>query len=100
MFILPRKGVNVVKRLHIDELQPFMAGMVGVTIYDKTWSDQTPFVSKKIVKAELCPDGTHLRIYFDTVRFFAIPLNSDVSITESQWTAYDTQADLHYVIRK
>jgi len=100
MFTLPRKGANAVERLNIDELQSFMSEPVGVTIYDETWADQTPFMSKKIEKAELCPDGTHLRIYFDPVRFFAVPLGSEVSITGAEWTAYDDKAGLHYVIMK
>src|SRR5699024_11390216 len=84
MFILQRKDANAVERLNIDELQSFMSEPVGVTIYDETWADQTPFMSKKIEKAELCSDGTHLRIYFDPERFFAVPLGSEVSITGAE----------------
>src|SRR5699024_12280231 len=100
MFTLPRKGANAVERLNIDELQSFMSEPVGVTIYDETWGDQTPFMSKKIEKAELSPGGTHLRIYVDQVRVFAVTLGGDVTITATWGTAYGDNKAIPYEGRK
>lgn len=86
--------------LNIEDLKPFIFQDVGVTIFDDTWTDQTPLQSKKVHKVELCPNNSHLRIYFDEKRFFAIPRTSDVEVTESSWTAFDQESRLHYVIKK
>src|SRR5690625_5913581 len=88
MFILPIKCANALE-LNIDELQSFMSESVGVTIYDKSWADQTPFVSKKIEKAELCADCTHMRIYFEPVRFFDVTLTTAIASTDPDLTAYE-----------
>ncbi|MBS4209221.1 hypothetical protein KHA95_14250 [Bacillus sp. FJAT-50079] len=82
------------------ELQPFLHTKVGVTIYDEEWEDKTPPIPKKIQKLAICPDGTHLRIYFDEHRFFAVPHTSKVTVSEREWIAFDQMANLHYVIRK
>lgn len=87
-------------QISIDELQPFISQNVGVTIYDETWSDQSPFRSEKVEKVELCPSSTHLRIYFNQLHFFAIPLTSQVTLTDSKWMAVDEKSGLHYVIKK
>ncbi len=34
---------------------------------------KAPFVTKKIDKVEICPDMTHLRIYFDHLNFSLFP---------------------------
>ncbi|MBS4179253.1 hypothetical protein [Lederbergia citrea] len=86
--------------INTEDLQPFLKSTVGVTIYDHTWEDQSPITGKSIEKLETCPDGTHLRIYFDKLRFFAIPHTAIVSISEKEWIAFDQEACLHYVIRK
>lgn len=92
--------MEAVELINMEDLQPFLSHAVGVTIYDHTWDDQSPFVSKTIHKLEICPDRTHLRIYFDELRFFAVPQTATVSISGDEWSAYDEAASLHYVIRK
>ena len=83
-----------------EDVEPFISENVGVSIYDETWTDQSPFRSQKVHKVELCPNDTHLRIYFDQKRFFAVPRTSKVMVTESSWTAVDEESGLHYVIKK
>lgn len=86
--------------LNIDDLKPFISRDVGVSIYDKTWKDQSPLRSEKVTKVELCPSQTHLRIYLNRLHFFAVPRTSDVLITETKWTAFDEKSGLHYVIKR
>jgi hypothetical protein len=85
--------------INIDDLKPFIYQDVGVSIYDETWTDQSPLRSKRVHKVELCPKNSHLRIYFDEKSFFAIPRTSKIEITESNWTAVDEASGLHYVIK-
>lgn len=83
-----------------DDLQPFLSQDVGVTIYDHTWKDQSPMLEKTVHHVGMCPEHTHLRIYFDARRFFAVPLTATVTISEDEWSAFDPEAGLHYVIKK
>ncbi|WP_338471552.1 hypothetical protein R4Z10_01920 [Niallia sp. XMNu-256] len=86
--------------IKIEDLQSYVLEKVQVAILDKEGEEQAPFISKTIQKLELCPDHTHLRIYFDRLTFFAIPLTSTVSKIENEWSAYDDQSGLQYVVRK
>ena len=100
MYTLQREGVAAVEHIKIEDLQSFCLEKVQVAILDQAGENQAPFVSKTIQKLELCPDNTHLRIYFDQRTFFAIPLTSTVSRNENEWSAYDGQSGLKYVVRK
>ena len=100
MYTLQREGAAAVEQIKIEDLQSFCLEKVQVAILDKDGEDQAPFVSKTIQKLELCPDNTHLRIYFDRQTFFAIPMTSTVSRNEDEWSAYDGQSGLQYVVRK
>src|SRR5699024_8767293 len=95
-----RKVVAVVGTIDMNELQSLLTRQVGVTIYDHTWEDKTPLMTKKIQDVRLCPDETHLRIYFDEQRFFAVPMTASVSSSDREWIAFDEKASLHYVIKK
>ena len=64
-YTLQREGAAAVEPIKIEDLQSFCFEKVQVAILDKDGEDQAPFVSKTIQKLELCPDNTHLRIYFD-----------------------------------
>lgn len=88
--------------IDIKALSPFILKRAEVGILDQQEQEQeqAPFSKKTIIKTELCPDGTHLRIYFDTRYFFAVPLTAEVIHEENQWVALDQQAGLNYVIRK
>lgn len=81
-------------------LEPFVSKKAEVAILDQQQNDQAPFVKKTITKTGLCPDGTHLRIYFDDRYFFAVPLTAKVIQDEFEWIAYDQYAGLNYVIRR
>jgi hypothetical protein len=84
----------------IKDVERFFGEEIEVAIHDAETNMQPPWVEKKIKKLELCPDGTHLRIYFDTFYFFAVPLSSDVSQSDMDWSAYDQNSGLYYLIRK
>lgn len=85
--------------INIEDVEPFISKDVGVTIYDSTWADQSPLRTQKVHKVELCPNDTHVRIFFDEKRFFAVPRTSRVEVTNATWTATDEEAGLHYVIK-
>lgn len=84
----------------IKTLESFILGNVEVSILDEDGEDKAPFVKKEIIKTELCPDRTHLRIYFDRLQFFAVPLTAEIAISDEIWSAFDQQAGLTYVIKK
>lgn len=84
----------------MKSIELLISQVVEVAILDQPSEDQAPFVKKTIKNSALCPDGTHLRIYFDDHYFFAVPLAASVSTDGNQWTAYDQDANLYYVIRK
>lgn len=84
----------------IESLKSFLFENVEVSILDEDGEDKAPYVKKKISKTELCPDGTHLRIYFDRLQFFAVPLTAEVAMSEEVWSAIDQQAGLTYVVKK
>jgi hypothetical protein len=100
MYTLQREGAAAVEHVKIDDLQSYLFEKVQVAILDKDGEDQAPFVTKTIQKLQLCPDNTHLRIYFDQYAFFAIPLTATVTRNEFDWSAYDGQSGLQYVVRK
>ncbi|MBT2689298.1 hypothetical protein J7I93_13985 [Bacillus sp. ISL-47] len=83
-----------------EDLDAFVLQNVQVAILDEEGNDKAPFVPKIIQKTRLCPDGTHLRIYFDHMNFFAVPLTSSVEASEQEWAAFDKDAGLKYVIKK
>lgn len=83
-----------------EDLDRFVRQNVQVAILDEEGNDKAPFVHKEIIKIGLCPDGTHLRIYFDRMNFFAVPLTSSVEASDSRWAAFDQEAGLKYVIKK
>ncbi|WP_077620540.1 hypothetical protein [Bacillus sinesaloumensis] len=84
----------------IRSLESFILEKVEVSILDKDGEDKAPFVKKNIRKTELCPDGTHLRIYFDRLQFFAVPLTAEVAISDEFWSAFDQETGLTYVVKK
>lgn len=84
----------------IKDLERFLSEKIEVAIHDAETDMQPPWVEKSIKKLELCPDGTHLRIYFDTYYFFAVPLNSAFSQSDKDWSAYDQASGLYYLVRK
>jgi hypothetical protein len=84
----------------IKDLEQFLEEKIEVAIHDAETDTQPPWIEKQIKKLELCPDRTHLRIYFDTYYFFAVPLTSSVSLSDMDWSAYDLESGLYYLIRK
>lgn len=86
--------------LMIEDVTPFARENVGVTIYDETWTAQSPLRSEKISHVSYCPNETHLRIYFNERNFFAIPREAKVTTRDNKWTAYDEVSRLHYVIER
>lgn len=84
----------------MEDLQDFVSVPVEVAILDEHGGEKAPFVKKTIKRLGLCPDQTHLRIYFDDVYFLAVPLDSKVRKTNLEWSAIDAGGNLHYKIRK
>lgn len=86
--------------INIGELQRFVRVPVEIVIRDEQVRDQAPAVKKTVKKVQLCPDGTHIRFYFDDFYFLAVPLTSVVSQSEEQWSAFDSKSGLHYTVKK
>lgn len=88
------------EHINFNLLQEFIKSPVEVSIQDEEGEERAPFVRKEIRNIGLCPDQTHLRIYFEQQKFFAIPLESKVELVGDTWTATDMCNKLMYVIRK
>ncbi|MGG0719342.1 hypothetical protein ABE096_17330 [Robertmurraya massiliosenegalensis] len=80
--------------------QQYLGSTVEVAIQDEEGQDLAPFIPKEITKIGLCPDQTHLRIYFEQNKFFAIPLHAEVIMEGDDWTATDLLGNLKYMIRR
>lgn len=94
------KDVIAVEITEFEPLNDFISVPVEVAIQDEEVTDNPLFVSKQIKSIGLCPDRTHLRIFFEKQTFFAIPLTSTVSFSADEWMAVDSQNHLKYVIRR
>lgn len=86
--------------IKLDDLQRFVGASVEIGIHDEQGKDQAPAVKKTVKKVQLCPDGTHVRFYFDHMYFLAVPLESDVTESELEWSASDPESGLTYIIKK
>ena len=86
--------------IKLDELMRFVGAPVEINIQDSEGGDQAPSVKKTVKKVQHCPDGTHIRFYFDDYYFLAVPLASEVSQTETKWSAFDAVSGLHYTLKK
>lgn len=85
--------------IDIQSIQQFVSVPVSVAIQSSD-GEQAQFVKKTIEKIEWCPEHTHIRIYFDHFNFFAIPASSETMQTDCQWSAFDAEGQLFYLIRK
>ena len=83
-----------------EELGRFIGASVEVSVHDHQGGDQAPVLNKKIEKIEYCPDRTHIRFYFDTFNFLAVPLTSDIVQSETLFSASDTETGLTYTFKK
>jgi hypothetical protein len=88
-----------VELINLDELRRFAGASVEITVHDQQGGDQAPAINKKIERIEYCPDGTHIRFYFDKYNFIAVPLASDIAQSETLFSAYDTECGLTYTVR-
>lgn len=86
--------------INVDDLQRFVGSTMEIAIEDKQGGDQAPVVKKIIKKIQYCPDHTHVRFYFDTMYFLAVPLNSKVNQTEVIFSASDLESGLTYTFQK
>ena len=85
--------------INIEELRPYTAIPVQVGVQD-AFGEIAPFVSKVIQEAKICPDRTHIRLYFDRHYFLAVPRESHVRKNEQEWIALDQETQLSYIVRK
>ena len=53
------------EHISIELLKTIVSHPVEIAILDKESEEQPSFFQKIVNKIELCPDKTHLRIYFD-----------------------------------
>lgn len=83
-----------------DVKERFTGAKVEIAILDKEGGDQAPTVQKNIQKVQLCPDGTHIRLYFDHMYFLAVPLTSEVDVDNGNWSAHDSESGLTYTVKK
>lgn len=86
--------------INVDELQRFVGATVEIAIQDEQGGDQAPTVKKAIKKIQNCPDRTHVRFYFDSIYFLAVPLNSKVIQSEDLFSASDLESGLTYTFKK
>jgi hypothetical protein len=84
----------------MEALKSFVELPVDVAILDTHGGDLASFVRKTVKNVTLCPDQTHVRIYFDDFYFFAVPLQANVMHSETEWSALDPKTELCYVLRK
>lgn len=100
MYTVQREGAIHVEHIKLEGLQSLVSEKARVAILDDGGQDKAYFVSKTIVKVEICPDMTHLRIYFDHHNFFAVPLACNMAKNKNEWSAFDESTGLQYVIRR
>ena len=86
--------------IKLDDVKCFAGVAVEIAIRDSEGGDQAPAVKKVVKKVQHCPDGTHIRFYFDDFYFLAVPLASEVSQTETAWSAFDAVSGLQYMVKK
>lgn len=100
MYTVQREGAIHVEHINLDGLQSLVSEKARVAILDDDGQDKAPFVTKTIDKVGICPDKTHLRIYFDHLNFFAVPLTCNMARNKNEWSAFDAKTGLQYVIRR
>lgn len=83
----------------MEDAERFISCAVKVGIRDVIGETGDPWLCKTIHSISLCPDHTHMRIYFDRHTFLAVPLTSRVEQTDQEWCAYDEDTGLYYYIR-
>lgn len=86
--------------INLDDVKKFVNSEVELSIHDQSGADQASAVRKTIKKVSHCPDKTHVRFYFDDFYFLAVPLASQISELNGQWSAYDSESGLTYNIKK
>jgi hypothetical protein len=89
-----------VESINLENVKHFVGCPVEILIHDQEGSDQAPAVRKSIKKVQYCPDGTHIRFYFDDFYFLAVPRSCSVQRTEVEWSAFDPESGLHYTVKK
>lgn len=83
-----------------EAVMHFVSSFVEIAILDEEGEEAAPFVAKRIARIEYCPDGTHIRFYFDRTSFIAIPVTAKFTIKDDELLAADNDSKLQYVIRK
>jgi hypothetical protein len=83
----------------LKELKRFEGQNVELAIKDSE-GEQAPAVRKTVKYVLMCPDGTHVRFYFDSNKFLAIPVSSEFGGSEDELTAYDADSSLFYIVKK
>ncbi|WP_059172435.1 hypothetical protein [Bacillus sp. FJAT-27445] len=85
--------------INLKELKHFEGAHVELAIKDRDGGEQAPAIRKTIKYVLLCPDGTHIRFYFDKNKFLAVPITSEFGGSEQELTAYDAGSGLSYSVK-
>jgi hypothetical protein len=83
-----------------QRFEEFIGQSMRITICGGEGEEIAPAVTKPLHHVGLCPDQTHIRLYFNELQFVAIPVDSEWSEASEQVTAYDTEGKLTYMIQK
>lgn len=86
--------------INLEKMKRFAGFPAVIFIQDSEGGDQAPAVKKKVKKVQECPEGTHIRFYFDDFYFLAVPIKSEIRQTETEFSAFDTESGLHYTVKK
>lgn len=85
--------------IKLKELKRFEGANVELAITDREGGEQAPAIRKTIKYVLMCPDGTHVRFYFDKNKFLAVPGSSEFGGTEEELTAHDAVSGLSYSVK-
>lgn len=88
------------KHINSLKLKDFVSIPIKLTIQGNEEVNQPAWMEKTIQNAKLCPDGTHIRLYFDSFHFIAVPKHSEITKTSHMWSAFDKETSLRYLIKK
>ncbi|GAA0324737.1 hypothetical protein GCM10008967_14160 [Bacillus carboniphilus] len=83
-----------------EKLKKYVETPIEVSIEGLDGEEKGPSVQKKLSKVAMCPDETHVRIYFDPFYFIAIPVSSNVHWSGNEFRAFDSERGLFYCIKR
>lgn len=83
--------------VHLNRLLSYIKCPVKVSIQGEQDEEQAPLFRKKLIQVVPCIEGKHLKFYFDSHTFVAVPLECNTWWEGEQFIAYDEDKKLKYV---